>query len=31
MSGWAVAEEGDVEDGIARVRVGVRDLPGHRG
>jgi hypothetical protein len=23
---WAVAEEGDVEDGIARVRVGVRDL-----
>jgi predicted ATPase len=26
MSGWAVAEEGDVEDGIARVRVGVRDL-----
>jgi hypothetical protein len=26
MNGWAVAEEGDVEDGIARVRVGVRDL-----
>ena len=26
MNGWAVAEEGDVEDAIARVRVGVRDL-----
>ncbi|MCK1639089.1 AAA family ATPase [Bradyrhizobium sp. 157] len=26
MTGWAVAEEGDVEDGIERVRVGVRDL-----
>ena len=26
MNGWAVAEDGDVEDGIARVRVGVRDL-----
>jgi predicted ATPase len=26
MNGWAVAEEGDVEDGIACVRVGVRDL-----
>ena len=26
MNGWAVAEEGDIEDGIARVRVGVRDL-----
>jgi class 3 adenylate cyclase/predicted ATPase len=26
MNGWAVAEEGDVEGGIARVRVGVRDL-----
>jgi len=26
MNGWAVAEEGNVEDGIARVRVGVRDL-----
>jgi len=26
MNGWAVAEEGDVDDGIARVRVGVRDL-----
>ena len=26
MNGWAVAEEGDAEDGIARVRVGVRDL-----
>ena len=26
MNGWAVAEEGDVENGIARVRVGVRDL-----
>jgi predicted ATPase len=26
MNGWAVAEEGDVEDGIARVRVGVRGL-----
>src|SRR5260370_29222028 len=26
MNGWAVAEEGDVDDGIARVRVVVRDL-----
>ncbi|XIA65022.1 hypothetical protein ACFIOY_00655 [Bradyrhizobium sp. TZ2] len=26
MNGWAVAEEGDIEDGIARVRGGVRDL-----
>ena len=26
MNGWAVAEDGDVEDGIAGVRVGVRDL-----
>ena len=26
MNGWAVSEEGDVEDGIALVRVGVRDL-----
>jgi class 3 adenylate cyclase/tetratricopeptide (TPR) repeat protein/tRNA A37 threonylcarbamoyladenosine biosynthesis protein TsaE len=26
MNGWAIAEEGDVEVGIARVRVGVRDL-----
>ncbi|WP_028346315.1 AAA family ATPase [Bradyrhizobium murdochi] len=26
MNGWAVAEDGDIEDGIERVRVGVRDL-----
>jgi class 3 adenylate cyclase/predicted ATPase len=26
MNGWAVAEEGDVGDGIARVRMGLRDL-----